>query len=482
MSNSKTNKSMTRSMNESLYDRRIYEECITKDLYEDNFLDSSHMNEVLDQKWLMDTLIKEVASVDYAICFYESIPGLTTPHTPYGIINTDEEKIVVQLGCTQVTPPLYEIEPDFEPGLVVFDWYQKYCQNPDIEFPYVPVAQPVIPHVAKERAASSDDVDKVMIKVGGLVFDPSFPLIETADPSEYLRLDYDHKILMDNEMEAKMYHKKFIFSSRSNYIWHWNRQFRCAAFEFNPFHPMAFPYIITYDDDGLVIRGTYRWGRNVRDFYFNRKSVKYRIHYEKWGSLFAYRNHYLAIFDLVANFDIWELGIFLVPPNLYNLTPKYVVEGYYVDPCNTEYSRISDPRREELMGPDTIMSYYSHIPIKIKNVGRHYINVTADYELRYYNMSKWELFVNERKTGKTVVTLFYTDKKNFHRQEGTRLFVQYSMRSSRLRVYVREDQATEDERSRHAKKKKKIFVFNPGCFFFWFASKYGGIFVAKSSG
>jgi len=246
-----------------------------------------------------------------------------------------------------------------------------------------------------------------------LIFAPSYTYQEKRVPEDTVFLNWENKPLMDEEVFERMKNKSYLFTSRSNYIWHWDKSYKVFALEFNPFHPLALPFIQTYEDDGEVISGTYKWGRRKRDFYFHRNSCRYRLHYETWGALFGFKNYYMAIFDLVSNFDLRELELFSTPTKVYNFKPRFIVEGYFPAKTDGFHSTISAPRRNQLKGQDVICTYYSSLPVIIDSIGKKYLDVTEDYELRYYNMSKWELFVSDKRTGQTVVSLIYTEKKKY---------------------------------------------------------------------
>lgn len=448
-----------------MYSDSIYEACVFEDLFQDGFLDRHHREIDIDEDEIAALVIERLDGLESVIVLTEAMVINGVKAAPFGTIEQDENgRTVVKLGCTEVLPPAFRIEPDYEPAKIQLDWAFAREKNPNIEFPYVPIAQPVIPHVAKQSPASTDELDDIMVKSEGLIFAPSYPFMESHTDKEFVRKDVEHPLLMDQEMTQRVRTKKFVFSSRSNYVWHWSKLYRVMALEFNPMHPMAYPYIVFYEDKGSVIKGRYRWGRTEREFYFNRKSVKYRVHYEVWGSLFGYRNHYLAMFDMVANFDFRELRLFGKPERIYSFSPKYVVEGYFPVKEEDYYSNMYLPRRSQRKGEDQIYTYYSHIPVLIESKGESYSDVTPSYELKYYNMSKWELFVVDRNTGKTVVTLIYSEKRSFQRQEDDRIFVQYSMKSSTMRVFVKTDTIT-DEESRTVLG-TEFLCWCPGCYFF----------------
>jgi hypothetical protein len=457
---------ITRKWDSTFYAPSVYEECILEDLYDDEFMDLRHPEEFLDDNDLFAEMKDLIKGVDRVVCMSQSKTISGVKATPYGLVAKEEDKTIITLGGLDIKPPEFEIEPDYTPAKIVLDWYFQFMKTPDIEFPYVPVAEPVIPHVAKERAASSDDLDEVMNKAGGLIFSPSYPYADSHDPSGFVNLDYEHKVLMDLEVDNKLKEHSFIFTSRSNYVWHWQKRYRVCALEFNPFHPMALPLIESYNDDGRTVSGRYRWGRGTRDFYFNRESQKMRLHYETWGSLVSFSNYFMGPFDLVSNFDVRCLNIFFKPDKIFNLAPRYIVEGYHVKKSkrNDFYSNIPKNKMNMKKGVNEIFTYYSSIPVIIESLGQEYLEVSAMYELRYYSMSRWELFVIERSTGKTVVSLIYSDKKNIQRQENNRLFIEYSIKTTRLKVYVLKETATEEEVNKSTG--SDFFCWSPGCFFF----------------
>jgi len=143
------------------------------------------------------------------------------------------------------------------------------------------------------------------------------------------------------------------------------------------------------------------------------------------------------------------------------------------------FSNIYKERRGQREGIDAIYSYYSSTPIPINSMGKKYIDITDMYELRYYNQSKWELFVVSRATGRTVVTLIYTDRKNIQRQEDKRLYIQYSMRTAQLKVYVCEDLANVEEKDE--KREREFLLFCDNCFFFGTPRNEGGSLIKNPS-
>jgi len=449
---------MTGKLDSTFYDPFIFEECDFDEVFEDGFLDRTYMERDLSDDLIFGWMKERLQDVEGAISFKipKELKGESA--TPYGTVTEDRGKIIVNLGCTQVKPPMTEIVPDYEPALIALKWYMTdYHDKPEAEYPFIPVSQPLVPHVAKEKPASTDSIDAMMEKAGALIFSPSYSFAEEREEITYVPLIYEDKPAMDRMVAARIPGKRFLFTSRSNYIFHWSKSYRVAALEFNPFHPMAYPYIRSFIDNGVVISGTYKWGRRERPFYFSRTSRKQRFHYEIWGNMFGYRNYYLSMFDMVANFDMRDMLIFSEPRRAITYTPQFVIEGYfparfrpdfakdspreilneYEDGQHLYYSQISSPRRSQLEGKDFVRSFYSNIPIIIRSKGKEYLDVTSLYELRYYNMSRWEMYVVEKATGKTVVSLMYTDKKEKHTQKDPRIFIQYSIKTSSISVFVR---------------------------------------------
>jgi len=467
------------------YQSPIYEKCDVDEVCENGFIDRRYLNRKLADDLIFQAMQKKMRDVDGGVQLMESkvIQGVAS--TPYGTISTENGKTVISLGCLNVNPPRTEILPDYKPAFDVFVWYTvTYANDPEADFINVAVANPLIPHSAKERPASTDSVDEVMEKAGAILFNPSYTIAEARSEDTYVPLVYEDKPLMDRLMDQRIIGRRFIFTSRTNYVFHWTKRYKVAALEFNPFSPMAYPYIKTFVDDGRVIRGTYRWGRRERTFYFSRESKKHRFHYDIWGNMFGYRNYYLSMFDLVANFDLRELLLFSDPPQKMSFFPRFVVEGYFPgrfylstdkgDPVERlkdregeeqlYFSQISSYRRPQQEGWDYIRTYHSNTPVLIRSKGVEYLDITPLYELRYYNQSRWEMYIAERKTGKTIVTLMYTDKKEKHKQTDPRLFVQYSMKTSTFSVFVLEKSASSFEKASSVG--MEFFSYSPGCFFF----------------
>jgi len=187
------------------YDKTIYENCDIKELCQDGFIDPSYIDVYdLPDELLFSWMREKLPGVEGAIDLGEPMIINGVKSTPYGVASQEADKMTVTLGALDVKHPSMVIEPDYGPALIVMNWYTQFCVNPETEFPYVPVANPVIPHVAKEQPASSDEIDEIMLKAGGLIFSPSYSFAENHDLSECVALNYENKVGMDLDLKKKL--------------------------------------------------------------------------------------------------------------------------------------------------------------------------------------------------------------------------------------------------------------------------------------
>jgi len=434
------------------------EKNIKEELYEDEFLDERFQDRELPEDFFKDYFSQNCKEDVDLIVPIERKKFNTTELSSVGSIENVETQPTFLFGSKYVKEAMYDIKPDYEPAVIVMQYFFDYMVNPNIMFPYVPVAQPSIPFSAQEKTISYVDVEILMDQVGALIYDPSYPYQDKRDNSYYI-----HPSNPENEIEQfelKMQEKKFVFSSRSYFkSWH-VETYKVANYEFNPMHPLAAPYIRDYKDDGRVVTGHYKWGRRLKPFRFDRLDTRYRIHSEVWYTIFGSRHYYMAMFDIVSNFDILIYFPHLNDCMLktpYNVYPERIIEGYSVfDYTKSPYSFMMRERDEYSMNKEQwIVPYYSNIPIQVRRRGEIYFDVTHLFDLRYNVMSKYELMVMHRGSG-TVVCLIMKGEHHRRYKGNPSYFVQFSLRCNIFHVYTD---------IHYENCKTEVFLKCEGCYF-----------------
>jgi len=408
------------------------------ELWEDDFLDINYQDKELPEDFFKELFVhKTQDDVDLVVPIERRKMGDLELSTVGSVENVEHSPTII-FGSKYVQQAQYEIRPDYEPAIIVLQYYFEFMENPSITFPYVPVAQPSVPFSAQEQTLSFVDIEIVMDHAGALIYDPSYPYQDKRDNSYYV-----HPTNQENEQkqfEIKMQEKKFIFSSRS-YFKDWVvEQYKVVCYEFNPMHPMAAPYIRDYKDDGRVVTGHYKWGRRMKPFKFDRFDKRYRIHSEVWYTIFGSRQYYMAMFDLVSNFDLIkylpQIAI-CASKAIYNIFPERIIEGYSVyDYSKSPYSFMMKERDENQIEEEQyIVPYYSNIPIRMKRRGTNFYDVTQLFDLRYHNGSKYELMVVHRISGEVVCRIMKGENHRNYRGNN-RYFVYFSLRCKAFKVFT----------------------------------------------
>jgi hypothetical protein len=428
------------------------------ELWEDDFLDINYQDRELPEDFFKELFVYKTQDDTDLIVPKERKRLGDLELSTVGSIENVEHCPTIMYGSKYVQQAQYEIRPDYEPAVIVMQYFFEYMINPNVTFPYVPVAQPSVPFSAQEQTITFVDIEIVMDQAGALIYDPSYPYQDKRDNSYYV-----HATNQENEreqFELKMEEKKFIFSSRS-YFKDWVvNDYRVACYEFNPMHPMAAPYIRDYKDNGRVISGHYKWGRRMKSFLFDRYDKRYRIHSEVWYTIFGSRQYYMAMFDIVSNFDLIKLLpqiAICAAKTIYNIYPERIIEGYSVyDYTKSPYSFMMKERDENQIEEEQyIVPYYSNIPIQVKRRGTKFYDVTHLYDLRYHNGSKYELMVVNRRSGELVCRIMKGENHRNYRGDD-RYFVYFSLRCKAFKVYTSIKMKGEVE---------KKFILCEGCYF-----------------
>jgi hypothetical protein len=442
------------------YDYSLHE------LYEDGFLDSEYPDRELPDDFFFDSMTEALKDDPNVIIPRERMYLNNVALSTVGSIEQELGSSVMVFGTKYVQPTMYDIQPDYEPAVVVLKYYFDFMENPEVQFPFVPVAQPVIPYSAQEKTISFVDIELVMERAGGLIYDPTFAYQEKKDNSFYV-----HPTCEENEIKQfkkKMKKKKFLFSTKSTFDEWVIDEYDVACFEFNPMHPLAAPYILEYEDDMRIIKGKYKWGRHVKTFLFDRFDKRNRIHSEVWYSLFGSKIHYMSMFDILSNFDI----IKYVPlfescsdKRKYNIYVDQIVEGYTIEQAallKEKNSRIYSYMKEERSNKEEecqqwVIPFYSNIPILIGVRGELFYDVTQHFDICFHENNKYELMIINKINGNLEMVIMKGEEHRNFRGSNS-LFVYLSLRHKKFKCYSR-------TKFKDISYDSRRFIFCRGCYF-----------------
>lgn len=343
----------------------------------------------------------------------------------------------IELGPHEVKPPSILIDPDYVPALITMKWYsEQMLSDKPVQLPYIPVAAPTIPTAAEEGTHVISEMDDFFSSYGGLIFGPHYNFMKNKDSSCYVEADLEEDATRFLVSRMKTGRFTFVFSPKYpfresvtklgyNLIW----------MEFNPYHPLAPKLIEEYHETDDTIYGYYKWGRKIKSFHFDKNSRKYRIHSEQWGQLWDSTYAYMAVFDLVSNFDMVELIPQLKAPlrklKRYKGTfaPMYSVDN--VDEIEYPYSPMMLDRGETNLRIPYYSSYYVTIPDQYDqyyDISQHCILCMSVKNRYAYTI---HMKHNNRRIAKIITS------KRFQIESG--YFVRFS-RGSDLEVFARENE------------------------------------------
>jgi len=356
------------------------------------------------------------------------------------IVMSDDPKedFIIEVGPKNMDRPHIYIEPDYIPGLVTLKWYMEFMMSKDpVMLPYIEVAKMNIPASAEEVQKPIKMFDVFFSQKEALIFGPTYSFTQENPSDKYVVADIEEEanIMMNTKMQLHAY--RFVFSSkypfRASTL---NYPYRFAWMEFNPYHPLAPRLMQSYKIQGSVMTGTYRSGRKLKDFSFDKNDKKYRIHSEQWQALFPIAHRYMAVFDLVSNFDI--VGAI---PELYGhhyKMSKY--DGRYVELYQLKNNKITTPYspmiNERGRGEGMENYYYSYsssYPIQISDrEGETYYDVTNQYELIIGGSLEYDARIERRNT-RVVLARIRVGSSDRFIEEG--YFVYFTLKGH-LEVFV----------------------------------------------
>jgi len=316
------------------------------------------------------------------------------------------------------------------------DYCERWFKDERVPFPYVPVANPVIPENVKEATFHEIDMEIDMSRKGAVLYDPSWD-VRCKEP---LSVDIIEVGTPVEEVVSKV-GQGFLFSARHGAVPSMKDDlFRYIIMDFNPTHPMAVNYIDTISREivgkDIIYSGRYKWGRKYRPFYFRTLDKRYRIHSDVWMGYYGPKYHYMAPFDMVANFDFYYLlSSKLKGYKRVSMYSALTIEPYSVmGPVHFVYSPMMCARMSQGliygMGlsvgvPDTADSI--KVPVK---------KVTGFYRV-FEDKLKGHLIVDVR-TGKEVYAISkdrdYRYTVNKYTDES--LFFEYTVKQGLINVYA----------------------------------------------
>jgi len=271
---------------------------------ENDFLDPDFLDEELDDSFFLSMGSRFDQDKLIHVCDKPFTIGDQTS----GVFHCfDYESGTISAGNREVDEFKYDIVHDFSVTDCVLTWYSSYLGGSDAIFPYVEIAQPVIPENGVFNLKSYQ-VQASLMGAGCVLANPTWG--EKANCASFGNM-VAHVPMDALEGQLDPNTTDVLFFSYRDY----KHEFKggtakVIGMQFNPTHPMSIHRIVSYTAVHRKIRGKYRYGTKILDFEYDFTDTRYRLHSDVWISILGTPVGCGECYDFVANFDfVAHLGM-----------------------------------------------------------------------------------------------------------------------------------------------------------------------------
>jgi hypothetical protein len=206
-------------------------------------------------------------------------------------LDFDRERFVV--APDHVSPPRYEIKPDYFPIETMFENFDKFEAGDMRPYTYVPVANPIIPTNKLYDCDEHKMIDTAMITRGYQILDPT--------PGQAGMCDSSNSKPYSDDLSGKYFDRYSlkICSPAAQRPDTW-----IIGLEFNPFNPRSAKMIQKIEwVSNTVVEGAYEYRGKLFRFKYDLRCPYFRYHSDIWMKKLdlnmSVQNHY-QMFDMVC--------------------------------------------------------------------------------------------------------------------------------------------------------------------------------------